>query len=89
MDIHEIKKSIKQIIADVANLDPDEIGDEARFIEDLQLDSLSLLEIGVDVDYRFKLGVPDERLKQLRTIQDAQELVQEVLAERARTDGGA
>jgi acyl carrier protein len=80
MEAQEIGERIKLIIADVANLDPEEIDDKASFIEDLELDSLSLLEIGVDIDYQFKLGVSDERLKELRSVQDAVELVQQVQA---------
>jgi acyl carrier protein len=83
MDAVEIRAKIKEIIANVASLDPREIGDEASFVDDLQLDSLSLLEIGVDVDYEFKLGVPEERLQQLRTVRDAVELVLETLAAKA------
>ncbi len=83
MDTEKIRGKIKEVIANVTNLEPAEIGDQASFIEDLQLDSLSLLEIGVDVDYEFKLGVPEERLGELRTVQDAVDLVQQCLAERA------
>lgn len=74
----EIRQKIKEIIANVTNIDPTEIADNASFIEDLSLDSLSLLEIGVDVDYEFKLGVPEERLQELRTVQDSVDLVLEV-----------
>jgi acyl carrier protein len=83
MEVQEIRAKIKEIIADVANLDAAEIGDQATFIEDLSLDSLSLLEIGVDVDYHFKLGVSDERLKEMRSVQDAVELVQQIQAGKA------
>ena len=70
-------------------MDPAEIEDKARFIEDLALDSLSLLEIGVDIDYQFKLGVPDERLKEQRSVQDSIELVQQVqAAKQASGEGG-
>ena len=89
MEAQEIGERIKEIIADVANLDPAEIENKARFIEDLALDSLSLLEIGVDIDYQFKLGVPDERLKELRSVQDSIELVQQVqAAKQASGEGG-
>ena len=89
MEVQEIRERIKQIIADVANLDAGEIGDQANFIEELELDSLSLLEIGVDIDYQFKLGVSDERLKELRTVEDAVELVQQVRAgKQAVGEGG-
>ncbi len=82
MKIEEIRTKIKEIISNVTNIDPEEIGDKASFVDDLQLDSLSLLEIGVDVDYEFKLGVPEERLGELRTVQDSVDLVLQVLAEK-------
>ncbi len=82
MERPEISAKVKEIIANVANLDPAEIADEASFIDDLGLDSLSLLEIGVDVDYAFKLGVPEEKLQQLATVADTVDLVQSRLSER-------
>ena len=83
MDVEEIRTRIKEVISNVTNIGPEDIGDNASFVDDLQLDSLSLLEIGVDVDYEFKLGVPEERLGELRTVQDSVDLVQQVLAEKA------
>ena len=45
----------------------------------MMLDSLSLLEIAVDVDHIFKLKIPDEelseRLQHLHTVQDSADLV--------------
>lgn len=83
MHLQDVTLRIKQIIADVADLDVVEISDTAHFIDDLELDSLSLLEIGVDVDYEFKLGVPEERLSKLRTIPETVALVEEVLQQAA------
>ena len=67
----------------MAGLDVERIGDEASLREDLHLDSLSLLEIGVDVDYAFQLGLPDERFKEVRSIPDMVALVGERLEELA------
>ena len=83
MDVEEIRAKIKEIISNVTNIGVEEIEDGASFVDDLQLDSLSLLEIGVDVDYEFKLGVPEEKLGELRTVADSVALVQQVLAEKA------
>ncbi len=77
MNVESIRSEIKEIIGRVASIDPGTITDNASFVDDLDLDSLSLLEIGVDVDYAFKLGVPEERLQELRTVQDSVELVLE------------
>ncbi len=77
----EIRSKIKQIVANITNVPQDVIADDASFVEDLQLDSLSLLEIGVDIDYEFKLSVPEEHLQKLRTIEDAVQLVETRLTE--------
>ncbi len=77
MEVEEIRARVKSIVANVTSIDPDEIADDASFVDDLRLDSLSLLEIGVDVDYEFKLGVPEEKLQEVRTVRETVELVQQ------------
>ena len=83
-EVSVVRTRIKEIIANVLSVDPTTIGDQASFVDDLDMDSLSLLEVGVDVDYEFRLGVPEEELQGLRTVQEAVDLVmtkcQEVVA---------
>jgi len=76
----DIRGRIKQIIGQVAGLDPAKIGDHATLRDELNLDSLSLLEIGVDVDYAFKLGLPDERYREVQSLDDMVDLVEGHLA---------
>lgn len=75
MDATEVTVKVKEIIANIANLDPSDIDDDASYVDDLELDSLSMLEIGVDVDYAFKLGLPDESFQGLRTVRETVALV--------------
>jgi acyl carrier protein len=79
----DIRTRIKQIIANVAGLNAARIEDGARLREDLKLDSLSLLEIGVDVDLAFKLELPDERYKEIDSLPAMVDLVQQRLGERS------
>lgn len=83
MEAAEIKAKIKQIISNVTSIDPAEIGDEVSFTGELGLDSLSLLEIGVDVDYEFQLGLPEERMRGLDSVMQTVALVEERLQEKA------
>ena len=83
MERIEIREKIKDIIAHVAGLKREKIGDEDSLRDDLALDSLSLLEIGVDVDYSFQLNLPDERYKELATLPQMVDLVEARLAELA------
>jgi acyl carrier protein len=77
----EIRNRIKQIIANVAGLNPSRITDDATLRDELKLDSLSLLEIGVDVDLAFKLELPDERYKEIDSLPAMVSLVQQRLFE--------
>jgi len=83
-DADAIRTRLKEIIAHVAGLDPARIPDEATLRDDLNLDSLSLLEIGVDVDYNFQLGLADDRYKEIDNLPAMVVLVQERLGELAR-----
>ncbi|HYN22546.1 MAG TPA: acyl carrier protein [Thermoanaerobaculia bacterium] len=79
MNPEEIRDRIKQIIGNVAGLDPKRINDGDHFRDDLHLDSLSLLEIGVDVDMAFQLGLPDERYKEIDSLPNMVALVESQL----------
>lgn len=84
MDSVEIRNQIKEIIANVTSIDPSEIRDDASFTQELGLDSLSLLEIGVDVDYEFKLELPEERMRGLDSVDQTAALVLDRLDEQGR-----
>lgn len=82
MEEAQIRHKIKEIISNVTNLPVEEIPDGARFREDLDIDSLSLLEIGVDLDYEFRLGLPEDQLQRVRDLDGAVALAVQILAER-------
>jgi acyl carrier protein len=77
MNEQEVSIKIKQIISNIAGLDPQRIQDGSSLRDDLKLDSLSLLEIGVDVDLAFQLNLPDERYKEIETLPQMVSLVQQ------------
>lgn len=81
MNSDDIRGKIKQIIGNVAGMDPGRIGDDDHLRNDLNLDSLSLLEIGVDVDLAFQLGLPDDRYKHIDTLPAMVDLVRKRTAE--------
>ncbi len=85
MSQEEIRAQVKQIIHKVANIPPDRIADDASLRDDLNLDSLSLLEVGVNIDFEFKLGITnlDERMPSLATVDSAVALVEELLREKS------
>ncbi len=81
MEASEIRTKIKEIISAISSIPVEDIADNASYQADLALDSLTLLEIGVDIDYEFKLGLPEERLQHIQSVQDAVDVVMEALCE--------
>jgi acyl carrier protein len=77
-----VTTKIKEIIAGVAGLKSGGIGDEAALRDDLNLDSLSLLEIAVEVDFTFKLGLSDEAFRGVASLPEMVDLVLARLGER-------
>ncbi|MCG8459199.1 MAG: phosphopantetheine-binding protein [Holophagales bacterium] len=75
MDRREVTTRIGEIIEEAAGIPPDGIGEETAFIDDLRLDSLSLLQVAVDVDYAFRLDLPEEELLSLRTVGEVIDLI--------------
>jgi acyl carrier protein len=79
METESIKATIKQSISRVTGIAADTISDSASYEDDLGLDSLSVLEIAVEVESYFKFQASDEELTSIRTVEDTAELVRKRL----------
>jgi len=79
MSTDEIRATIKKSIATITNINLEEITDTASYKDDLQLDSLSILEIAIDAEYQFQVKIPDEVLSEIRTVDDTVRIVQQHL----------
>jgi len=79
MSIDEIRDRINRSIVSITCIDPAKLDDSASYKDDLALDSLSILEIVVDVEYQFQIKVPEEELAEIRTISDTVNTVQKYL----------
>lgn len=80
----DVRERVKRIIFNVSRIPIERIGDDASFREDLELDSLSLMEIGVDLDYEFQLQLEDleQRLGELPTVGAVVTFVEDRLQQR-------
>ncbi|HEX7957376.1 MAG TPA: acyl carrier protein [Pyrinomonadaceae bacterium] len=79
MDAEQIRASVRQTVASVANLDLQVVSDDASYKGDLSLDSLTILEIAVDVESQFGIDISDEELSCVQTVGDTVRLIQQHL----------
>ena len=66
-----IREKVMLIIADVSGKDLSELRQENELITDLNLDSLAIYEIVIELEEYYDLQISDEHIERLRTIGDA------------------
>ena len=68
-------EKLKKIIAEVLNVDPDEITMETTFQDDLGADSLDVYHIIMGIEEEFDIEIPAETAEQVTTVEDAVEMI--------------
>lgn len=79
-DVNQIRETIRGSVNRITGIAPGEILDSSNYREDLGLDSLSALEVVIDLEYAFKIKVVEEQIPTIRTVQDTIVLVQQYLS---------
>ena len=74
-DTAEIQTGLSEIVEEVAGIDADEVTPEKSFVDDLDIDSQSMVEIAVQAEDRFGVKIPDDELANLKTVGDAVDYV--------------
>lgn len=68
-------EKLKNIIADVLNVDPEEVKMETTFMDDLGADSLDVFQIIMGIEEEFDIEVPAEIAENIKTVEEAVELI--------------
>ncbi|ABG04345.1 Acyl carrier protein [Rubrobacter xylanophilus DSM 9941] len=77
MDREEILQKIQEITADRLGVDESEVTPEASFREDLEADSLDLVELIMELEEAFGMEIPDEEAEKITTVEEAVDYVVE------------
>ncbi len=72
----EILTKIAEIVNDVAGVPNEDVKPEKSFVDDLDIDSLSMVEIVYSLQEAFSIDIPDDDVKNLRTVQDAVDYIE-------------
>jgi acyl carrier protein len=85
MSNEEILPVLAEIIEDIAGVDAADVTPEKSFLDDLDIDSLSMVEIVVQAEDTFDMKVADE-LAEFQTVGDALSYISASRAERTNLD---
>jgi acyl carrier protein len=77
LDREEILTKIQEITADRLGVDETDVTPDASFREDLEADSLDLVELIMELEEQFGMEIPDEEAEKITTVEEAVDYVQE------------
>jgi acyl carrier protein len=66
----EILEGLGEIVEEIAGVPAADVTPGKSFVDDLDIDSLSMVEIAVAAQDKFGVEIPDDQLKNLTTVQD-------------------
>ena len=82
MNRDKIIPLINKIFVDKFELDPADLTPEKKIFEDLELDSLDIVDLITGLQHTFQIPLRDNKdLLQIRTLQDVYDLVEKIIAE--------
>ncbi|RAG86006.1 acyl carrier protein [Streptacidiphilus pinicola] len=80
MNDEEIREGLAAILQEVAGTDPAEVEMDKSFVNDLDVDSLLMVEVVVAAEERFEVSISEDDLKEGSTVGDLVRSIQGVLA---------
>src|SRR6476659_9703694 len=67
----EIRVDLADIVNEVAGIPADDVQLDKSFVDDLDVDSLSMVEVVVAAEEKFDVKIPDDEVMNLKTVGDA------------------
>ena len=71
----EILLGLAEIVNEETGLETEEVQLDKSFTDDLDIDSISMMTIVVNAEEKFDVKIPDEEVKNLKTVQDAVDFI--------------
>jgi acyl carrier protein len=71
----EIFEAVREHLSQELEVEPDRIGEDTRFREDLDADSLDLYELVMELEDRYGVAIPEEEAAKIKTVGQAVDFV--------------
>ncbi len=76
----EILTALAELVNDVAGTPVEDVQPDKSFVDDLDVDSLAMVEIIVGIEEKFGVQIADDEAKNLKTVGDAVAYIEQALA---------
>ncbi len=77
MNKEEILEKLKNIIVDQLGIDKESVTEESTFVDDLEADSLDIVELIMNIEEEFEIEIPDADAEKIVTVGDVVKYIEE------------
>jgi len=82
IDPIEIENNIRKLVAEILEVEPDEIEADAQFVKYLGMDSMMALEILAGIEKMYKIAIPEEMLAKFTSLQETVRIIKGILTKK-------
>ncbi|SDL75236.1 acyl carrier protein [Streptomyces wuyuanensis] len=75
LDLNEILTGLSEIVNEVTGTPIEDVQPDKSFVDELDVDSLSMVEVIVSAEERFDIRIPEEEAKTFKTVRDAADFI--------------
>ena len=76
----DLKNDIKELVSEILEIKPSEIGDDAHFVKDLGMDSMMALEILAGIEKKYRIAIPEEYLVKFTNVKKTTEIITKIIS---------
>lgn len=81
--MQDLENEIRSMIAEITEQEAEKITLDAKFVEDLGMDSMMALEIMAGMEKKYKITIPEEKLAQMTTLRETIAIVKEYIGSKS------
>lgn len=77
--LEEIKKEVKKLIAEITEIPEKDLKEDAKFVEDLGIDSMMALEVVASLEKKYRITIPEDDIPTVRSLGNVYALLEKLL----------
>ena len=74
-----VEEDVRNLVAEILEVEPPEIDPKAHFVKDLGMDSMMALEILASLEKKYRIIIPEEALTKFTDLNKTVEIVKDIL----------
>lgn len=82
IEVEKINGEIRKIVADILETEPEKIASDAKFVEDLGMDSMMALEIMAAIEKKYRVVIPEDMLPKFTSLNQTVSLIKEIISKK-------